>query len=716
MRIWRRCVRTSHALCSPLTRSKHIRLECYLVSPVALIVVGATLLLVTVRRLRASEDRPYTQLRPAEDGPDTQERDACSKGSCQSEFGIALPLHLNAIRYVNALTELELERRNATGRPYAFRFKDYLKERVPSFEQCSAWAGHAYLNAFRERSFDLCDGGDGIEWNLTEPLFRKEHWQGMDDSYFRLRDGSADRRIVKTPSVRCFLRSDLDPRHHWALCFSTPGTTVLLPRGSYPITQCYLRRDKEGDGCAMGWEDPAKSGAFPGGTIRVPSCSLNPVAKQRFNLVAGCARKFALSLYAPDELSHSASTQRDGGAGSVATIPSDFDTIPAEEPSCRHVVKEPVWFLERLDPRNIYHGSEDHSHAFVTLALLPPELLQAMSLHSVRIVFVDPQEDGPFLEFWQRVSQPHGIRFLHKEPYPPGTCFVGGTIWGLHALRSLFTLELHPIPWRTAGAGCRSTILEAFSRWQRDLFRERTHVEWDPGWDVPSSIHGSTIPDMSLFCAKDEALPLVDDHWYMDREKGVSKASGIQFQRRRHVILWLSRRVHEATMPNLTSWQAVRMLSAEMENCIVRGILDLALFRNLQQCINLHPPDDQLEKCRRSIDHFWDVEYLEPSDATLLDQVERVGHADIIVGVHGAALTHAVFLSPGSAMVEWVKPANPHYEILAKHMGHGYFPSVMKRNVRELLQALVSAMKWTEGTESWANESTLPLPKCDTKK
>lgn len=767
--------------------------------------------------------------------------------------GLRVPWKLDAVRYLDAVTDLELLRRNTTEKNV--RFPDYAAGTMPSFEKCSAWAGWAFVNAWRENSFDLCEeanegvgpsiGGSSqpippssVEVNHFLPpdkdparlkarrrrivgdgrpttdqlwreylaaqlakkdgegpsgppknpgeLFQDEAWSGRNSTFFK--------RPVPVPqsqgrpSIRCMQRSDVDPGHHLTLCTALPGTTLLLPQGSFPITKCYLDRRDGHSGCNFGWGEPSSTGVFPRGSVIAPGCTVSGSTMDRFRMVAGVSRKFALSIadsqginvaaMAPATVAPSDVTETYQGKGSVAAplegrneseifMPpvnettrhgvwelakrkrraktskkqgkkgharkhrkayavfdeTRFDKMPESVNECRHIVQEPIWFVERLDPLNIYHASEDHSHVFDSLLLLPEEIVLALSNHSLRVVFVDPQQDGPFMDFWKRISYPNKPRFMHKDPYPPGTCFMGGAIWSMHSERSLLSLGLHGQGWRGYGTGCPSLLLHGFNRWIRDLFADRTHTQAESAvWSLAPFSPGSRIPDMTLFNYRDEAAnankALVQKariKWFMDREtRSIMNIKHKQQKHQRHTMVWLSRRTHEATSQKLTSWQSARVISAPVEECNFQRLWRLALYRNSRQCIRTTPPAEQEQKCKGVVDHFWDVLNLESSDITFPEQIEVVAHADIIIGVHGAALTHAIHMRPGAAVVELAMGGNPHYEFMVKGMNQHYFAAPLNAgNLDNMLPTVMRAMRWIEGVESWADGDKFSDMGCD---
>ena len=62
---------------------------------------------------------------------------------------------------------------------------------------------------------------------------------------------------------------------------------------------------------------------------------------------------------------------------------------------------------------------------------------------------------------------------------------------------------------------------------------------------------------------------------------------------------------------------------------------------------------------------------------SFVEQIRIARRTDILVGVHGAGLTHALFQRPGSAVVEIIPHSLAHkgFRNLAKLLGHGYFSS-----------------------------------------
>ncbi|RJE19216.1 hypothetical protein PHISCL_08441 [Aspergillus sclerotialis] len=98
---------------------------------------------------------------------------------------------------------------------------------------------------------------------------------------------------------------------------------------------------------------------------------------------------------------------------------------------------------------------------------------------------------------------------------------------------------------------------------------------------------------------------------------------------------------------------------------------------------------DQEEYLKKLQSTFANVKVQSGDFADILfhEQLEIIQDTDVLVGVHGAGLTHAMFLQPRSAVVEILPPTLNHkgFRNLACLMGHSYFsahgfePTLSKR-------------------------------------
>ncbi|MCJ1478537.1 hypothetical protein MMC13_007217 [Lambiella insularis] len=72
-----------------------------------------------------------------------------------------------------------------------------------------------------------------------------------------------------------------------------------------------------------------------------------------------------------------------------------------------------------------------------------------------------------------------------------------------------------------------------------------------------------------------------------------------------------------------------------------------------------------------------DIQMIDFADLPFKEQLKVAYRSDILVGVHGAGLTHSLFQQSGSAIVEIIPHTLAHkgFRNLAKLLGHHYFSS-----------------------------------------
>lgn len=728
-----------------------------------LVVMGLALLLLVAWR---ATKRGQRNLAGPVDDPNCDPKDRLGGGR-------RLPWRFDARRYLDTVTDLELLRRSSEPDDLDSRFPEYnstdpkveasfsgrgfpakappypLKLSLYPFNRCSAWAGWGFINAWRQNAFDLCALERGLNETLIEELritfedetervlYHDRAWKEMPESWFKteseIKIATTKKAFDGNSAIKCMMRKDLSDEYHQMLCTLAPGTPLMLPRGSYPMTDCYLDHG-ESWGCNFGWGKPETTGMFPKGSVVVPGCAAGKKARDRMDKVSGAAKKMALSIAKSKEdgetakrlmqrrtwklLSGESRTPSLPAVGETTKSHDDFNNLPPAQLTCLYKVMHPVWFIERLDTTNLYHASEDHLSAFLTLLLLPQELQDAIAKSDITIALLDPQQPGPFATFFERLA-PNRVRYLHLHPYPPGTCFVGGAIFGLHSATSLFSAGLQSHPWRGYGsldprekkAGCRSLLLSAFYRWIRDLYADRTHSQAEK-WGClsgPFPLPERTIPDMTLWShARDaQRAPRNESGWFLDGHGKIPSRNGKR--RIRFRVLWASRRSHESTA-KLDDWQKQRALDPAAEDCGLQRMLKLVQHRNSLQCTRVHAAENQTV-CTGS-DIFWDLETMDPSDVPFLEQVERVSRADVLFGTHGAALAHAIYMRPGSALVEFGVHGNNHFKWIAEGGGHGYFYTpLIKADLRGAIYAVARAMRWIEGRE-WSVDPKVVMIDC----
>lgn len=310
-----------------------------------------------------------------------------------------------------------------------------------------------------------------------------------------------------------------------------------------------------------------------------------------------------------------------------ATIPDEvFGTTPKHwfvsalkvenqttwtERRCDNIVSHPVYFMDRYDTTNLFHASEDMITTFISLALLQqlPDVTNSFNESGVEIVIVDSFLPGYYMEFWRRLGQRYRVRFMATDPFPENSCF-SKTIHNVHggvSLLSIFSVGDTTI--------CPSMLHQAYSAWFRNMFSELG--QHGPN-RIPDSSKGSNVPSL--------------------QNKGTQV----------HKITFTTRSRYEHSH-ELGGWQQSRVLRNEEE--IIMAIQKKILEWNSKQCIYI----DSFRNCK-SVQTFFTFEVAEFSDMQLTEQLELTLETSILVGVHGAALAHALFMQPQHTALIEIKP------------------------------------------------------------
>ncbi|GAB0137946.1 hypothetical protein EsDP_00006196 [Epichloe bromicola] len=81
-----------------------------------------------------------------------------------------------------------------------------------------------------------------------------------------------------------------------------------------------------------------------------------------------------------------------------------------------------------------------------------------------------------------------------------------------------------------------------------------------------------------------------------------------------------------------------------------------------------------IESVNKAVPHIR-LEIVDFANLSIAEQFKMIRETDLLVGVHGAGLTHTMFLPPGSAVVEILPSGFAHrgFRNLAQMLGHDYF-------------------------------------------
>ncbi|MCJ1295141.1 hypothetical protein MMC34_006702 [Xylographa carneopallida] len=138
---------------------------------------------------------------------------------------------------------------------------------------------------------------------------------------------------------------------------------------------------------------------------------------------------------------------------------------------------------------------------------------------------------------------------------------------------------------------------------------------------------------------------------------------------------WKSHSCDHSELLRVFSERVLKFYSVDMEPTNLDSPLVLT-FIDRKEKRRLINKDLYIENLRAKFPAI-DIQMVDFAALSFVEQIRIARRTDILVGVHGAGLTHELFQRPGSAVVEVIPHSLAHkgFRNLAKLLGHGYFSS-----------------------------------------
>ncbi|GFR49172.1 hypothetical protein Agub_g11194 [Astrephomene gubernaculifera] len=226
-------------------------------------------------------------------------------------------------------------------------------------------------------------------------------------------------------------------------------------------------------------------------------------------------------------------------------------------PGSPRLVTTPTLFVMRDRHANYAHELEVVSMVFSFLAALEP---QDVAKRGIQVVITDMAPPTGFLETWARISHPHRLRILAREPFPPGTCFRSA--YHVYTFAAGIGYNTNPDT-----VSCESPVTTGLSHWLRQLYDEA-----DPGarWQTAST----TAATAAAAAGPAAAAAGV---------RGLKQPTGGIVMKN---VVWLSRRNLEMVRLLLNAsagWKSMRMV--RNEDAVVTGLVAAVQEWNAESCL-----------------------------------------------------------------------------------------------------------------------------------
>jgi len=296
-----------------------------------------------------------------------------------------------------------------------------------------------------------------------------------------------------------------------------------------------------------------------------------------------------------------------------------------EQDKCTRLEKRPTLFVTRYEYANLYHTMTDYYNAYQAAMVVTKG--NAVKMDRVNLVFFDGHAKGTLDVGWELLFPNADISYVSE--LPSLTCFrhaifVSPGYRSPISIASLINLGINPLP-QTFLPTCGTSEWQVDFR-ERFLYGSKCRLRLYKGWMHPYHAHN-------------------------DNQK--RSASSIQTVR----VLLLLRKNHYShpRMDGATSRQIKNEANVE------------AAIQNVSDQVQNGRYGPVKIDARRLI--------LEQHD--LSEQILMVQQADIIVGMHGAGLSHILWARPGTLLLELKPPSftgHGHFEPLTQLAGGLYEP------------------------------------------
>ncbi|KAG2494341.1 hypothetical protein HYH03_007398 [Edaphochlamys debaryana] len=399
---------------------------------------------------------------------------------------------------------------------------------------------------------------------------------------------------------------------------------------------------------------------------------------------------------------------RDEAYDNVRTACAAPPALPANATSSgrtRGPVAHPVLLLSRRDPLSAQATLEDLVSTFVSLLVLDDPVLQEQGL---QVAVVDGKPDGPYLDVWAALSRPYPLRMLSRAPWSSDTCLTRA----VHSASSAVSILTSMGPGNRVT--CRSPLVTAASLWLRHLM----------GPAVESPFRSAFKPAAGKAVRKTVVWVSRRSVQVRDPAAPANSQEPPRLRNEGEVVLELQREVWRWNDEScLRTGGAAKTLGAVGSG--LRRLLGRGWGRS-ERPVLLTPggeaqatagPGTEADteagdggerrrlasggRCRPSNTVF-ELRVVELGDMAFFpEQLQVLGGASILAGVHGPGLANMVWMAPGKGAVLEVQhnsDGDVNFHNQAYMLGHRYMavssdgstvsPVIMAAGLRKLMDAL----------------------------